>query len=337
MSRLFLVVLLFAAIAPAQTTLFGNQTVESGVDFNAAGVAQAWPLVANASGPLSSLLVYIDSASTASSGQVGIYTNANGYPRTLLFTATLSNPRGNGWITIPVSPPVAIASGATYWIAMLGTGSGLFKYRDRRGTTNCSDGNSAYNLAALPVTWSAINARWGSCPLSVYGITSAAAPPVAVTVAISPASATINLGGTQQFTATVTGSNNTSVVWTFSPPAFGVSSTGLFTAPTSQGTVTATSVADPTKSASVTITLGQPPVQHLVSLLWEASPTPNVNYNVYRSTRSGGPYGLLTDMNASTTFDDISVSPMTTYFYAVSATDGIQESVFTPEARAVIP
>jgi hypothetical protein len=336
MSRLLLVVLLSASVAPAQTILFGNQTVESGVDYNAAGVAQAWPLVASASGQLSSLLVYADSGSNASSGQVGIYTNASGYPRTLLFTTTLTNPRGNGWITIPVNPPVAIASGATYWIAILGTGSGLFKYRDRRGTTNCSNGNSAYNLTALPATWSAISARWGSCPLSVYGTTAATAPPP-VTVAISPSSATVNVGGTQQFTATVTGTNNTSVVWTFSPAAFGVSSTGLFTAPSSPGTVTATSVADPTKSASVTITLGQPPIQHLVSLLWDASPTPNVNYNVYRSTRSGGPYGLLTDMNASTTFDDISVSPMTTYFYAVSASDGIQESVFTPEARAVIP
>ena len=77
----------------------------------------------------------------------------------------------------------------------------------------------------------------------------------AVTVSISPTAATVSAGSTQQFTATVTGSANTTVTWSASGGS--VNASGLFTAPASAGTVsvTATSVADPTKSANAIVTV----------------------------------------------------------------------------------
>lgn len=80
------------------------------------------------------------------------------------------------------------------------------------------------------------------------------APGVAVT--ISPSIVSIGTGGTQQFTATVTGSANTAVTWTASVGT--ISSTGLYTASSASGTatVTATSVADSTKSASAQVLVG---------------------------------------------------------------------------------
>jgi len=91
-------------------------------------------------------------------------------------------------------------------------------------------------------------------------------PPVAVTV--TPGMAALPTGGTQQFTATVANTTNTAVTWTLEPSGVGsISSTGLYTAPATlngQQTVSviATSVADPTQSASATVTLGiaAPPV-----------------------------------------------------------------------------
>jgi hypothetical protein len=86
-----------------------------------------------------------------------------------------------------------------------------------------------------------------------------------VTVSVSPTSATLSSGGTQQFAATVTGTANTAVTWTAS--AGSVNANGLYTAPTvqsaTQATVTATSQADSTKSASAAVTInpsqgGQP-------------------------------------------------------------------------------
>jgi len=76
-------------------------------------------------------------------------------------------------------------------------------------------------------------------------------------VSISPTAATVASGGTQQFTATVTGLTNTAVTW--SATAGSVSSSGLFTAPAvstiATVTVTATSQADPSKTASATVSV----------------------------------------------------------------------------------
>ena len=91
-----------------------------------------------------------------------------------------------------------------------------------------------------------------------------------VTVTVVPGAANIQLGASQQFTATVVGNANTAVTWTVNGLAGGsaavgtISATGLYTAPVampSPNTVTikATSVANPASSAQVTATLMVPP------------------------------------------------------------------------------
>lgn len=119
-------------------------------------------------------------------------------------------------------------------------------------------------------------------------------PPSNVSITISPTSATVGFGGTDQFTAAVSGSTNSGVTWSVKDGSGGtsgvgtISSTGLYTAPaatsaTAQATiqtvsvtaghtasasvsvpelnavnsvtVTATSQADTTKAASATVTL----------------------------------------------------------------------------------
>ena len=84
------------------------------------------------------------------------------------------------------------------------------------------------------------------------------APPPSITVSISPTSSLLSTGGTEQFTATVTGTANTAVTW--SATAGTISSSGLYTAPAAAGsyTVRVTSVADTTKSASAAVTVSLP-------------------------------------------------------------------------------
>src|SRR5579859_303505 len=82
--------------------------------------------------------------------------------------------------------------------------------------------------------------------------------PLSVSVTISPATATIPTGGTQGFSATVTGSSNMAVNWSAS--AGTISGTGnsvTYVAPSSAGSyiVTATSGADSSKSASAGVTV----------------------------------------------------------------------------------
>ena len=82
-------------------------------------------------------------------------------------------------------------------------------------------------------------------------------PAPAISVSVSPNTATVASGGTQQFSAQVTNTSNTAVTW--SATSGTVSTAGLFTAPTVTAmktvTVTATSVADNTKSASASVTV----------------------------------------------------------------------------------
>lgn len=84
-----------------------------------------------------------------------------------------------------------------------------------------------------------------------------------ITVKLNQTSLTILAGAQQQFTAVVTGTSNTAVSWSVDSIAGGsggvgtISAAGLYSAPQESGThvVTATSVADTTKSASATVTV----------------------------------------------------------------------------------
>ncbi len=100
--------------------------------------------------------------------------------------------------------------------------------------------------------------------MATFKAASSTTPP-AVAVSVSPSSANLATGGTQQFTAYVSGSSNTAVTW--SATAGTVSSSGLYTAPATAGTysVTATSQANSTKSASATVTVTTPAVAVSIS------------------------------------------------------------------------
>ena len=101
-----------------------------------------------------------------------------------------------------------------------------------------------------------------------------------VTVSLSPQTVSLSQNQTQQFIATVTGSANTAVTWSLSPN-MGTLVAGLYTAPSSISvpqtvTVTATSQADPTQSASATVMLNTNPPT-VATLPASATPNPVVN------------------------------------------------------------
>src|SRR5439155_983529 len=103
---------------------------------------------------------------------------------------------------------------------------------------------------------------------SSASVTITAPPPLAIS--ISPTSASIQAGQSQQFTATVQNANNTTVTWqvngaTGGNATFGmISSSGLYTTPPvvpnpSTVSVTAVSQADTTKSASASVIITSSP------------------------------------------------------------------------------
>lgn len=155
-----------------------------------------------------------------------------------------------------------------------------------------------------------------------------------ISVTVSPASATVNTGGTQQFTALVSGTPNTAVTWTTTGGT--ISQSGLFTAPgTAQtDTITATLQADTTKHGQATVTVVAP-VAHSVSLTWSDSDP--VTFTVYRGSTSGGPYSPIQSGLSNPAFTDNNVSNGSTYYYVVTAFNGTQESGRSNEGQAIIP
>ena len=80
-----------------------------------------------------------------------------------------------------------------------------------------------------------------------------------VAVAVAPTTATITLGQTKTFTATVAGSTNQAVTWSVQEGSAGgaVDSGGNYTPPPSKGVlhVVATSNADPSQKAKAEVTV----------------------------------------------------------------------------------
>jgi hypothetical protein len=128
--------------------------------------------------------------------------------------------------------------------------------------------NPTISVQTLPVTRSGngYTATISVPHYSVVGISLSATAPTGILVGVSPASAAVRQNGTQQFTATVSGATDASVTWSVDGIAGGnstlgtVSASGLYTAPAASGnhTVTATSVQDPTRSASAQVTVTSP-------------------------------------------------------------------------------
>jgi hypothetical protein len=115
------------------------------------------------------------------------------------------------------------------------------------GTINATGPTTAIYTAPTTAGTYHVKATAIADPLAVANATfTVFARPVIVSV--SPPSASVAPNGTQQFTAAVTGNTNTAVTWSVTGGGT-ISTTGLYTAPTSPGTnstITATSVADTT-------------------------------------------------------------------------------------------
>jgi hypothetical protein len=131
-------------------------------------------------------------------------------------------------------------------------------------TTNSSGIYSSFGLppGTYTVTASSAGRKVTTSGVQLAGESVAQADFVlpVVAVELTPALVSLAQGQSRQFTATVSGSADTSVTWARTPAVGTLSSTGLFTAPASvtspqSVTITATSVAAPTVSNSAVVTL----------------------------------------------------------------------------------
>ncbi len=148
------------------------------------------------------------------------------------------------------------------------------------GFTRTYDAGKVVTLTAPASSGSAAFASWTGCT-SASGetcsvmmnanttVTANYTAPGVASVTVTPNPATVTIGATMQFAATVagTGSFSSGVTWSVAAPAGSslsagtIDTNGLYTTPypaPAAVTVTATSIQDPTKSGSVTVELDAP-------------------------------------------------------------------------------
>lgn len=166
---------------------------------------------------------------------------------------------------------------------------------------------------------------------------------------LSQASPIMGLGTTLQFTATVTGSTNTAVTWSVDTIAGGnsadgtITSGGLYTAPTTVGshTVTATSVADPTKSASAAIQVAQGAISiSPTSATVAPGATQQFTATVQGESSTGVTWSVDGTTGGSTTVGTISASglytaPPQTGAHTVKATSVVDPSLSASAAATI--
>jgi hypothetical protein len=142
--------------------------VETKADSISSGQAEAWPFTATASGSAASAYLNLDSTSTAQGILIGLYGDTSGSPGSLLATATISSPV-SGWNNANLSASVSITTGTTYWIAILGTGTGQAIVRDRNAGSCTAKVNAApNNWASLHNPFGATGGNFTDCPVSAY-------------------------------------------------------------------------------------------------------------------------------------------------------------------------
>lgn len=227
---------------PAYTDTLGNSWVQD-ADFTGGSVSSTTKAIANTPDPT----LY----------QTERYGN---------FTYTFTVPPGNYGVVLKFAE--------TYWTA---TGQRLFNV-SINGTQVLSNFDIVAAAGApltaidktfpVTVTGNSITVQFtrGSKDLpNISAIAIKVGSPVSIQ--IGPTSASLLGGQSQQFGATVTGSTNTGVTWTYSPQVGTLvtsgSTAGLYTAPSTITTaqnvqVTATSAADPTQSSTATVSLVPP-------------------------------------------------------------------------------
>lgn len=168
------------------------------------------------------------------------------------------------WRSAPAgTTSYAFGAAGIPWVRLTRTGSTVSSY--------VSNDATSWIPVGAPQTLYSLDANIGLAVSNGYSTSPDAVTFDNVDVSTSPVSVAINEGlsslaaGQQaQFTANVIGTVNSAVTWSISPAGQGVidPNTGVYTAPASISpspqtvTITATSLADPTQSASIVVLLG---------------------------------------------------------------------------------
>jgi hypothetical protein len=141
-------------------TLLGRAMSASTVRGGSVGHAEAFRFDEQVAGTAHAVNVFVSGRSTAKSLAVGLYTDKNGDPGSLLASNSMPVPDTGGWVTVPIKG-TPLTKDAAYWTAVLGKG-GRLDTRDRQSASCVGTVEVKPDLSALPQYWGQ-GFRFGAC------------------------------------------------------------------------------------------------------------------------------------------------------------------------------
>jgi len=245
-------------VAPQSTYVYGGFSQQFSATFPV-----TWSISPAGAGSINSLGIYSAPANITTPEVVTIIATSQADPAVFSFASIIAQPPAT---LNPLS--ATLISGQSQQFSICMATSGQSQSCDPSvaswtvnptgaGTVSATGLFSAPTVVSSPAT-EVVTATDLSNPAISTSSTLSLLPPV---VTVSPASATLLGGQSEQFFASVTTAPATGVTWSVSPAGIGtVSASGLYSAPITISsaqtvTVTATSQFDPAKSSSATIAL----------------------------------------------------------------------------------
>jgi hypothetical protein len=290
-------------VTPATISLSASQTQQFSVTVSGStNTAVTWSLNPNV-GTLSASGLYTAPSSIASQQSIQV-TATSAADATKSAASTITLQPAAAVVSISVTPGTAsLPAGGTQQFTATVSGTSntavTWSMSPNIGTLSASGLYTAPSSISSqqPVQVKATSAA--DTTKSATAMVTLQPPAPVVSIAVTPGAVSLSAGQAQQFSALVTGSTNTAVTWSMSPSVGTLSSSGLYTAPSSIATqgsvrVTATPVADGTKSASAIVSLTAPPVpapSSGFSVSWATVGTTQLallSQNLVRSTRQPG-------------------------------------------------
>lgn len=252
-------------------------------------------------------------------------------------TITQVSATGTGFSVVAPAVPFTLAPGqttsltATFAPISAATASGQLSVTIQGASQPATVGLSGTGLAVGQLGASPSTMNFGTVAVGSSQTQTASLSASRADVTISTAAwnaQDFSLSGIS-FPLTITAGRSISFAVTFTPQSSG-SATGqvsFFSDASNSPTI-----------VSLTGTGGQP-VQHSVSLSWNASTSQVSGYNVYRALQAAGPFSKLnSSLITVLSFTDANVQSGTTYYYAVTAVDASHnESPHSNVVAAVVP
>ena len=148
--------------------LFGDTNVEPTQDNVLMNDPDGYRYQAIAGGTAQTVWVYVDSQTSGTSFDVGIYDDDNtttpASPKGLLAFATFSSP-SSGWVEQPLNQSITITQDSFYWIVLHPTTGTL--YSRNAGSSGGGIENVGASTSTLPATWTSVNNATDG-PASMY-------------------------------------------------------------------------------------------------------------------------------------------------------------------------